>query len=347
MKKILALIMVVAMVATLASVVFAADAKGPSPVAAYDFTGKKLADTTGNNPDVTIDENFATEADEATLWPNDTTDAGVVNYVKATDDGLRIVNAFVRVPEIFKNVDEKDITGLTVSITLNKMPDKWAGNEWSENIFSFASEWKDSVVGDDSGDSPDRAAASFYCSDNGNVGTARRPYSGQGNWLDGSLNGKLKGDENAFHNVTVTLDFATNVASMYFDGELTTDTTKVDWEVKCKLTAAEVKTFVANAIGYHTGGNWGNWGFFTVADYTVYSSALNADQVKTLATDGWKALATPADTPTTDAPTTDAPATGDSGNQNPTGAPKTGVATIALAIVAMGSGAFIVTKKRH
>ncbi len=48
---------------------------------------------------------------------------------------------------------------------------------------------------------------------------------------------------------------------------------------------------------------------------------------------------------TTAKPTT--PATGEGGNQNPTSAPQTGFATIALAVAALASGAYVVSKKRH
>ncbi len=338
MKKFLAIIMVVAMMASLATVAFAEDA--PKPVASYDFTGGKMKDTTGNNADLTIEEDFskvAAENAEETLWPNVTDDSGVTNYVKATDKGLVIANAYVKLPAIFEKVDESSITGLTVSMTLNKMPDKWSQNEWSENLFSFASAWTSNEGTSDDND-PKRAEASFYCSDNGNVGTARIPYQGQGNWLDGSLNGLLKGDENKYHNVTVTYDIASNKAVMYFDGEMQKESG--EWETKCSLTAAQIKTLTANALGFHTGGNWGNWGFYTVANFSVYTSSLTADQVKTVAT---TAIGTLNDAPATP-PATEGNKPGEGGNPP---APQTGFATVALAVAAIGSGAYIVSKKRH
>ncbi len=364
MKKILALIMAAAMMATMASVVFAAD-EVLQPLAAYDFTGKKLADTTGKQADIVIDEESDSRTDAERL-------AGHSGRATATDNGIEMMNGFFKLPEDMFSKAEK-INGITVSITYTKNSDYGWGSTWSEHLFAFSDKWiteelwakneagefvnadgkviieKDGkwVLKDDETVesakfiSPDRGD-SFFTTRNGNVATSKTPYGGDGSWIDGSL-GEDYAKEGTFATVTVTFDFSTKVASIYLDGELKKTSEESDWEKKAVLTADIVKNFKYGVVGLPVGGDWGMWSFMTVKDFTVYADTLTADQVKTLATKGWQSVTVSASNP----PATGAPATGGSGDQNPTGAPKTGVATIALAVVAIGSGAYIVSKKRH
>lgn len=328
MKKLFAIIMVVAMMASLSSVVFAAEGTGPSPLVAYDFRDSKLADTTGNHADIVLDEEYEGRPEEERKNGNS---ASAV----ATEDGIDIWNGYFRLPEnLFSDLSVNDISGLTYSITFTKHAGWW-GNEWSENLFNFSTDWHADVVeGDDN--NPDRSVA-FYTSFNGNVGTARRPYSSTGNYMDGTLG--IPFDEE--HTVTVTYDIASDTAIIYLDGARVHSSADTEWEVLCDpLTAEDIHNFKANAVGFPAGGNWGMWAFMCVKDVTVYAQPLTDGQVASLVADGWEAVAGGA--------TSEPPAqSGNNNNEDPGKAPETGFATIALAVAAIGSGAYVVSKKRH
>lgn len=337
MKKFLAIIMAVAMIASLSSVLFAADEKGPSPIAAYDFTGKKLADTTGKQADIILDEEPLNE-DGSEVRTDDERKAGHSGRATATDDGINMMNGFFKLPEDMFSKAE-NINGLTVSITYTKNSDYGWGGTWSEHLIAFSDTWMNEELKNEDGSmNYDDRANSFFVTRNGNVATSKTPYSADGSWIDGSL-GEDYAKDGTFATVTVTFDLKNNVAYMYLDGELVKTSEESDWEKKAVLTADLIKSFKYGAVGIPVGGDWGMWGFFTVKDLTVYADTLTAEQVKTLATSGWQAVASGATPPATEG---NKPSEGD----KPT-APQTGFATVALAVAAIGSGAYIVSKKRH
>ncbi len=329
MKKVITLIMVVAMVATMASVVFAADVAKVDPLAAYDFTGGKLADQTGKQAAIVLDDE-PLDADGKEVRTDDERKSLESHSARATagENGITMLNGFFKLPEnMFSKASE--VTGITVSLTYTKEADYGWGSTWSEHLFAFSDKWiTDELKDGDTMNYADRAD-SFFATRNGNVATSKTPYGADGSWMDGTL-GEDYAKDGAFVNVTVTYDPATNVACIYKDGELVKSSAD-NADVKAVLTVDMIKNFKYGVVGLPIGGDWGMWSFMTVKDLTVYSSALNADQVKVLATNGWKSLSMGGAT---------------SGNGNG-GASQTGVATVALAIAAITSGAYVVSKKRH
>ncbi len=332
MKKFLAVVMVVAMMASFATVAFAEEAQGPSPLASYDFT-KDLKDHSGNNiGDVVLDdEPMKPDENDPSKEVEARSDAerlaGHSGRATLGEKGITMKNGFFKLPEDMFAKAAGDITGLTVSITYTKEADYGWGSTWSEHLFAFSDQWMTEELKNDDGTmNYDGRANSFFATRNGNVATSKTPYGTDGSWMDGTL-GEGYGNDGKFANVTVTFDFATNVASIYLDGELK-KTSEDNAEVKAVLTADIVKSFKYAVVGLPVGGDWGMWSFMTVANLNVYTSALTADQVKTVATNGIGTL-------------NDAPAT------PPTPAPATGFATVAIALAAVGSGAYVVSKKRH
>lgn len=272
------------------------------PVAAYNFANKKLEDETGKQAAVVLDEEFEGREDPERL-------AGNSGRAEATDEGISLMNGFFKLPgNLFDKVAKEDITGLTVSITYKKNSDYGWGGTWSEHLFAFSDKWITNELKneDDTMNYADRAN-SFFTTRNGNVATSKTPYSSEGNWMDGSLGEDYAKD--AFATITVTVDLATNKASIYMDGKLLKTSDDYDWEVKATLTADDIKNFAYAAVGLPVGGDWGMWGFMTVKDLTVYTEALNADQVAVLAVDGWKALQKGAEVP--NLPGDDNPKTGE------------------------------------
>ena len=114
----------------------------------------------------------------------------------------------------------------------------------------------------------------------------------------------------------IRVDYSTNVLTTYLNGEKVADTTIADYcDIAHTITTGDRKAPVLQ-IGK---ANWGSG---------EYSNGLTIDELTITVTYGEG--------------TTDAPATGDTEK-----APSTGFATIALAIAAIGSGAYVVSKKQH
>ncbi len=241
------------------------------PLAAYDFQ-QGLEDLTGKHDDIVLDAEHSLNAE-------------------LKDGGIDFTEGYFLLPDdLFTDVPEDEIEGFTYSMTLTTHQAADEGGKWSRVLFAFSSDNIPEPVGEDSGDDPNRAAASFYASWSGNVGTARRPYSGQGNWLDGCMWWVLHWEQR--HVYTLTYDVETNTVKIYVDGNLQADSSAPkNWETLASLTAADIKSFKVNSVGKSFGGNWAErLASMLVEDVTVYSKPLSEDQIKLLNAGGYEAL---------------------------------------------------------
>ena len=222
-------------------------ANATTPFASFDFTNSNLKEANGNG-EVTGIENG-----------------------EATADGLKLTNGHATLPNTLFNSYSGD--GLTVQVKYQKHTSDWTDNEWSEPLFNFS-------TANDAGEAPSdvdgkRSSKSIYCSYNGNIGTGTNLYGPSGAWLDGSFGGDLGKD--TWHTVTVTYDVATNTVTDYIDGVKKKSATSD----KASLSADDIKKFTYNAIGYHTDGGWSMWSFCTIANMSLYDTALSEAQVMT------------------------------------------------------------------
>lgn len=222
-------------------------ANATTPFASFDFTNSNLKEANGNG-EVTGIENG-----------------------EATADGLKLTNGHATLPNILFNSYSGD--GLTVQVKYQKHTSNWTDSEWSEPLFNFS-------TANDAGEAPSdvdgkRSSKSIYCSYNGNIGTGTNLYGPSGAWLDGSFGGDLGKD--TWHTVTVTYDVATNTVTDYIDGVKKKSATSD----KASLSADDIKKFTYNAIGYHTDGGWSMWSFCTIANMSLYDTALSEAQVMT------------------------------------------------------------------
>ncbi|HPU18045.1 MAG TPA: LamG domain-containing protein [Bacillota bacterium] len=148
-----------------------------------------------------------------------------------------------------------------------------------------------------------------------NVEQAARPAAGsapipQNEWID------------------VAAVYDTDKTLIYVNGELVAETPNTEgYDLSLPSILGNNSTFY---IGYAT---WASGEYYvgSLDEFVVYDYALTADQIAALATDG--------------VPGGDAGDTGDTGDNGGT-APQTGFATVALAVAAVASGAYIVSKKR-
>lgn len=222
-------------------------ANATTPFASFDFTNSNLKEANGNG-EVTGIENG-----------------------EATADGLKLTNGHATLPNTLFNSYSGD--GLTVQVKYQKHTSDWTDSEWSEPLFNFS-------TANDAGEAPSdvdgkRSSKSIYCSYNGNIGTGTNLYGPSGAWLDGSFGGDLGKD--TWHTVTVTYDVATNTVTDYIDGVKKKSATSD----KASLSADDIKKFTYNAIGYHTDGGWSMWSFCTIANMSLYDTALSEAQVMT------------------------------------------------------------------
>ena len=134
-------------------------ANATTPFASFDFTNSNLKEANGNG-EVTGIENG-----------------------EATADGLKLTNGHATLPNTLFNSYSGN--GLTVQVKYQKHTSDWPGNEWSEPLFNFSAPL---------GDGETATSKSIYCSYNGNIGTGKNLYGGDGAWLDGSFGGDLGKD---------------------------------------------------------------------------------------------------------------------------------------------------------
>jgi hypothetical protein len=121
--------------------------------------------------------------------------------------------------------------------------------------------------------------------------------------------------------------YDTDKTLIYVNGELVSETPNTEgYDQSLPAILGQNSTFY---IGYAT---WGSGEYFngSLDDYVVYDYALTAEQIAALAADGVPA----------------GDNGGDIGDNGGGGAPQTGFATVALAVAAIASGAYIVSKKR-
>lgn len=215
-------------------------ANATTPFASFDFTNSNLKEANGNG-EVTGIENG-----------------------EATADGLKLTNGHAALPSTLFNNYSGD--GLTVQMKYQKHTSEWPDNQWSEPLFNFSAPL---------GDGETATSKSIYCSYNGNIGTGKNLYGGDGAWLDGSFGLDLGKD--TWHTVTVTYDVDTNTVTDYIDGVKKKSATSD----KASLSANDIKNFTNNAIGYHTDGGWSMWSFCTIANMSLYDTALSEAQVMT------------------------------------------------------------------
>ena len=225
-------------------------ANATTPFASFDFTNSNLKEANGKG---------------------EVTDIIGDSGTAATADGLKLVNGHAALPSTLFNNYSGD--GLTVQMRYQKQTSNWTDNEWSEPLFNFS-------TANDAGEAPSdadgkRSSKSIYCSYNGNIGTGTNLYGPSGAWLDGSFGGDLGKD--TWHTVTVTYDVATNTVTDYIDGVKK----KSGTSDKASLSADDIKKFTYNAIGYHTDGGWSMWSFCTIANMSLYDTALSEAQVMT------------------------------------------------------------------
>ena len=225
-------------------------ANATTPFASFDFTNSNLKEANGKG---------------------EVTDIIGDSGTAATADGLKLVNGHAALPSTLFNNYSGD--GLTVQMRYQKQTSNWTDNEWSEPLFNFS-------TANYAGEAPSdvdgkRSSKSIYCSYNGNIGTGTNLYGPSGAWLDGSFGGDLGKD--TWHTVTVTYDVATNTVTDYIDGVKKKSATSD----KASLSADDIKKFTYNAIGYHTDGGWSMWSFCTIANMSLYDTALSEAQVMT------------------------------------------------------------------
>lgn len=276
------------------------------PLAAYDFTVDLKDHSANKQADVVLDDEPKNEEGGEARSDKDRLAAGSHSgRASLKEGGIYIENGFFSLPsDLMSKVDEKDITGLTISFTLTttkvpwvdyndpKLNDNWWYNgDWARMLYSFSA--KDVYVGKDgTGELPEaeREPASFILSANGNVGTAVHQYNSSGAWMDGSLGERVKRDYDVKHTVTVTYDTASNEAVIYFDGAKLNSSKNSSWTVGASLTPAQIKSFTSFIFGRPNAGQNGAWNFGTYESVTLYTSALSAEQVGVLYEGGYKAL---------------------------------------------------------
>ncbi len=301
-KKFLALVLTAATIFSLSAVaassVFGADAAtstGKTPIAAFDFK-KDLNDHSGRTDvgPVVIDEEPDGRSDPERLAS--TSHSGRAEWIEGT--GIKVANGFFKLPEnIFSGTDVSKIDGFTVSFTLTKENNPY--NIQQETLFSFAE--KDYFADKANTDGlplGQRSDASVHMIYHGCIGSGEHPFfnsDGSGCWIDGALDGW--GHESPIltygtpHNVTVTYNTESNVLVLYVDGIFVQTSLNSDWEVLADLSNEDIHNLTSLVMGRCNDGFQGWWGFGTYSDVTIYSTALNAQEVSALVNGGCEAVA--------------------------------------------------------
>lgn len=127
--------------------------------------------------------------------------------------------------------------------------------------------------------------------------------------------------------INVAAVFDTDKTLIYVNGELVAETPNTEgYDLSLPSILGNNSTFY---IGYAT---WQSGEYYvgSLDEFVVYDYALTAEQIAALAADGVPA----------------GDNGGDIGDNGGGGAPQTGFATVALAVAAVASGAYIVSKKR-
>ncbi len=283
MKKFLALIMVVAMVASFASVVTAAD--DSNVVARFTFTNGKDEGLTENGSNFT--------------YANGAVTLGAESYLTADASAL------------------KGLTAMTIAMKVKGPATDTKKAAW---VYEISSEEKHAYPTEhylgmyyDNKDNPGKFSAQRYSNPNG------RPTDAN----------KMDYNPDVFMSIVVVYPDDGSII-VYADGK----------EVANVPQSENFDLSLAGCIGenphFQIGkANWDNGEYaegVTLSELVVYNTALTAEEA---------AAVTYADDPTT-------PAQGGSGAGGAGGgAPATGFATVAIAIAAVGSGAYVVSKKRH
>ncbi len=280
MKKILALIMAIAMVACFASVVMAADS---NVVARFTFTNGKDEGLTENGSNFT--------------YANGAVTLGAESYLTADASAL------------------KGLTAMTIAMKVKGPASDTGKAAW---VYEISSEdqhsWpKEHYLGMyyDNKDNPGKFSAQRYSNPDGRPADAN----------------KMEYNPDAFMSIVVVYPEDGSII-VYADG---TEVANVPQTEGFDLS-------LAGCIGenphFQIGkANWENGEYaegVTLSELVVYNTALTAEEAAAITYEADEASA-PATTPS-------------QGGDKPT-APQTGFATIALAIAAIGSGAYIVSKK--
>lgn len=130
---------------------------------------------------------------------------------------------------------------------------------------------------------------------------------------------------------------------------LDVDQTASDWGKRLEVVIKDVELVAGkNTVRFTNPDNFDD-NYIKSINVCDVAWALTAASQDPAGTDAPTTDAPTTDAPTTDAPTTDAPTTNapTTGKAPTTGAPKTGFITVALAIAAVGSGAYVISKRNH
>lgn len=356
MKKFLAVITAAVMALCSVPTAFAADGgtKGASPIAAYDFTEGDLTELSARG----LGALDLTEGGEG---------VGSRAHAVVYDESMGALYAndgFFSLPDNLFSDAEKDgypVSGITVSVTIAQENN----SDWQRQIFSFSAE----DLGHNDWGQETKSEPSFVLFTGGDVGTGSHPFMANGSWTDGNkdagswVEGATPTDSilpaNEKHTVTVSYDPSVGEhgrVTLYVDGAPTLCSDNAGWDITAELSLEDISKLTTNVIGRTTAGNEG-WRLKAyIYDLAVYAQPLTAEQVGTLVSEGWEALASSggADTGNTDEPggntppeSSDVPPATEGGSGKPSTAPKTGFAAAALLVSAIGTGAYVITKRRH
>ena len=295
MKKILALVMTVVMVACLASVIFA-DEKSPL-LAHYTFNDG-------------LDKGLSIEGAEK--------DNLVVKDGVATHGGG---DAWLK-----SDVSIKGLSEITVAMKLKNLTNKDGGGQW---IYDFTSQ--------ESHSNGEHYFGLFW--KNGKI--IAEVHSG-GRPADSGISVELADKADGFTDLVVTFT-KDKVLTVYADGKAigTTTISEDGYDLATTVGDAPVLQFAKH--------NWGGTNYasgLVFDEIAIYSSALTAEQVPNAFDPSKITSAGTSETPST-SETTNTPSSGATSGNVDGEASQTGVATVALAIAAITSGAYVVSKKRH
>lgn len=325
MKKFLALIMVVAMVVSLSSVVFAKyDEKGA--IAHYTFDGNAADKGLTVKGDNMKFADGKAEFGEKSWLESDVNLNGLTEITVAVK--LKVPTDFTRDPAYPDKVASRWIFEITSQAQhfyhANEKGHEGEGEHYLAAYFNGQSDWID--------------AQAHGGADEG------KGYNGRPGHANAELAKLIENFNKDEYLDMVVVYTANSHLKLYVNGTLALDDEVKTDNVKDSYALTDI--IGSNPTLKLGKANWDDGEYantLSIDDVVIYNYALNDEEVKDAFTVE-KIVAPSADDPT---PDTGSTGTGTGGQGGQGGAPATGFATVAIALVAVGSGAYIVSKKRH